>query len=380
MSEPIRVMHVMGHMMGGGVEATVMNHYRHIDRTRVQFDFVVDSDSTVVPREEIETLGGRVFVVPPYKRLPRYLRACEALFREQRPDIVHSNVNALSVFPLAAAKKAGVPIRIAHSHSTAAPGEIAKNTVKNILRPWSRVFPTHLAACSEVAGRWLFGDRAVDEGRVRIIKNAIDLERFSYDSDRRAGKRQELGIAEDQLVVGQVGRLCFQKNQLFTLDVFAEVLKHSPDAVLILVGDGPMRGEIEKKVSDLGIGASVRLLGIRSDTADLYQAFDVLMFPSRYEGLGIAAVEAQAAGLSVLASDFVPQEVRIISNLVSFLPIHDWDISQWVNNITNCTRIGQNTNPQADAMGMIRLAGYDIEQSSAEIIGWYEQLVSQERK
>mgnify|MGYP001287469878 CR=1 FL=1 len=137
--KPIRVAHIMGHMMGGGVEATVMNHYRHIDRSRVQFDFVVDADSTAVPREEIESLGGQVFIVPPYKRLPQYLTACERLFREQKPDIVHSNINSLSVFPLAAAKHAGVHVRIAHSHSTANPREYVKTVAKNVLKAFSQI-------------------------------------------------------------------------------------------------------------------------------------------------------------------------------------------------------------------------------------------------
>ncbi|PLS23808.1 glycosyltransferase, partial [Bifidobacterium imperatoris] len=148
MNVPIRVAQVVGRMMGGGVEATVMNHYRHVDHDRVQFDFIVQDDSTVVPAEEIESLGGRVFEIPSYKRLPAYMKACERLFRELRPSIVHSHMNSLSVFPLKAAKDADVPVRIAHSHSTSNPREYAKTAMKMVLRPFSRVYPTHYAACS----------------------------------------------------------------------------------------------------------------------------------------------------------------------------------------------------------------------------------------
>lgn len=369
-SEPIRVMHIMGHMMGGGVESTVMNHYRHIDRDRVQFDFVVDSDSTVVPREEIESLGGRVFVVPPYKKLPLYSSACEKLFREQKPDIVHSNINALSVFPLRAAKRAGVPIRIAHSHSTANPGEHTKTLVKNVLKPLSKLYPTHLAACSKYSARWLFGDKAVDEDRVHIIKNAIDLDKFSFNPRTRSRKRAELGVTDRQLVIGQVGRMCFQKNQVFTLNVFAEVLKQRPDAVLVFVGDGPMRADVEAKIDMLGIRSNVRQLGVRNDVNELYQAFDVLMFPSTYEGLGMAAVEAQVSGLSVMASDQVPTQAGIIGRLVSFLSLDD--ASTWVAMLVS-TAAGGN---RANELDEVRSQGYSIDDSAEEMCAWYEHLMA----
>jgi glycosyltransferase involved in cell wall biosynthesis len=369
-SELIRVMHIMGHMMGGGVEATGMNHYRHIDRDRVQFDFVVDSDSTVVPREEIETLGGRVFVVPPYKKLPLYSSACEKLFREQKPDIVHSNINALSVFPLRAAKRAGVPIRIAHSHSTANPGEHAKTLVKNVLKPLSKLYPTHLAACSKYSARWLFGDKAVDEDRVHIIKNAIDLDKFSFNPRTRSRKRAELGVTDRQLVIGQVGRMCFQKNQVFTLNVFAEVLKQRPDAVLVFVGDGPMRADVEAKIDMLGIRSNVRQLGVRNDVNELYQAFDVLMFPSTYEGLGMAAVEAQVSGLSVMASDQVPAQAGIIGRLVSFLSLDD--ASKWVAMLVSTAAVGN----RSDEIDEVRSQGYSIDDSAEEMCAWYEHLMA----
>ena len=167
--------------MGGGVEATVMNHYRHIDRSQVQFDFIVQTDSTVVPKDEIESLGGRVFYVPPYSNPVKYVNACRKLFQQIHPRIVHSHMNAVSVFTLMAAKQAGVPVRIAHSHSTSNPNEKAKTLVKYVLRPFSKVYPTHLAACSEYAARWLFGDQVADAKQVHIIHNAIDIDRFTFN-------------------------------------------------------------------------------------------------------------------------------------------------------------------------------------------------------
>jgi glycosyltransferase involved in cell wall biosynthesis len=361
-------MHVMGHMMGGGVEATVMNYYRHIDHARVQFDFVVDSDSTVVPREEIEHLGGRIFVVPPYRQIPRYLRACEALFRREKPDIVHSNINALSVFPLAAAKRAGVPIRIAHSHSTADPKEYKKTFIKNVLKHYSRMYPTHLAACSQYSARWLFGDRTVDMGKVHIVKNAIDLDEFAFNSKARAIKRGELGAYDGQLVIGQVGRMCFQKNQLFVLDVFADVLKRRPEALLVFAGDGELTGSVRAKAHKLGLEKSIRFLGIRDDVHALYQAFDVLVFPSTYEGLGMAAIEAQASGLAVLSSDRVPDEVRVVERLVRMIPLTSPEL--WVDALCAHNIVGT----RASEIGALNAAGYDIAESAEVMCRWYEIL------
>ena len=367
---PIRVAQVVGRMMGGGVEATVMNHYRHIDRSRVQFDFIAQTDSTVVPREEIESLGGRVFFVPPYKNPIAYVNACRRLFKDIKPDIVHSNMNAVSMFTLMAAKQAGVKIRIAHSHSTSNPAERGKTLVKNMLRPFSRVYPTHYAACSDYAARWLFGDKLVDSGAVHLIRNAIDLDQFSYSQQARSQKRSELGIQPDQLVVGQVGRLCFQKNQSFSLKVFAELLKRVPDAVLIIVGDGDSRGELEYQTRSLGITNRVRFLGVRADVAELYSLFDVLLFPSTYEGLGMAAIEAQATGLSVIASDHVPNEAGVIPRLMQRLSL-DEPPAYWADQIIRVSKRHLKRTGQEIELANV---GYDINASAQQLTEWYEKI------
>lgn len=188
MTEPVRVAQVVGKMVGGGVEAVVMNYYRHIDRSKVQFDFLVDSDSTLVPRDEIESLGGRVFEIPPYQHIAEYQRELQRLFKQEGWRIVHSHINALSVFPLRAAKKAGVSVRIAHSHSTSGKGEYAKNALKAVLKTQSNRYPTHRFACSQFAGEWLFGKAAHFE----VVYNAIDLDRFRFNAEARAQARADL--------------------------------------------------------------------------------------------------------------------------------------------------------------------------------------------
>jgi glycosyltransferase involved in cell wall biosynthesis len=304
--------------------------------------------------------------------LPKYLKACEDIFREIRPDIVHSNLNALSVFPLRAAKKAGVPIRIAHSHSTANPKDISKTVVKDVLRPFSKIYPTHLAACSEHAARWLFGSKTYNNGEVVLLKNAIDLTKFNYRQDLRLKKWASLGLEPDQMVIGQVGRVSFQKNQLFTLDVFKQLLLMKPDAVLMMVGDGELMDQVRRKAEKLGISGSVKYLGIRNDVAELYQIFDVLIFPSMYEGLGMAPVEAQATGLPVVLSTNVPAEACIVPDLVTVLSLSK-SIDTWAHAL--CSAASRGRRNRFSRMQALIEAGYDISESADILHRWYINLV-----
>ncbi|OZG49202.1 glycosyltransferase family 1 protein [Bombiscardovia coagulans] len=376
MTKPLHVAQVMGHMSGGGVEQVIMNYYRHIDRSKIQFDFIVDSDSKYIPMEEIKSLNGSIYVVPPYKNLVSYIYACEQIFSKIKPTIVHSNLNSLSVFPLAAAKHAQIPIRIAHCHTVASPiqSENLKAFIKESLKHFSKIYPTHLAACSKSAGEWLFGEKTYNSGKVRIIKNAIDIEKFSFSSQVRKQKREELGIPPHQIVVGQVGRLCKVKNQLFTVKIFAEFLKENPEAVLVIAGDGELRSTLEDKVAALGIENNVRLLGMRTDISELYQAFDVLMFPSMYEGLGLTAIEAQSSGLPVLSSSNLPEDVYVIPELLYPLSL-DEPISAWVDNLRKATVYGRTKRSNKELTFRRKLilqnAGYDINKNSQALASWY---------
>ena len=314
--QPIIVAQVMGKWLGNGVESVIMNYYRHLDHSKVQFDFICDEDSTRIPYDEIKKLGGRVFLVPKYQNLSKYLKALEKLFKENQYHIVHSNINTLSVFPLYAAKKAGVPIRISHSHSTSNPKEWKRNLIKNILRPFSKRYATDYFACSEIAGRYLFGNKDFDQGEVKIIHNAIDIERFKFDEAARKKLRKEFGIKDSTIVIGHVGRFVQQKNHTFLVDVFKEYHKKNPDSKLLLVGSGPLEDEIKKKVERLGLMDSVLFLGQRDDTNKLYSVMDIFCLPSLYEGLGVVGVEAQAAGLPCIFSKDVPIDVMFSKKTV----------------------------------------------------------------
>ena len=369
MSEPIRVAHIIGKVRNGGVESVVMNYYRHIDRTKIQFDFLIDSDFSddvfrTSPLKEAEELGGRVYIIPPYQDLPRYLSELIKVFRREQYQIAHSHLNTLSVFPLYAAKKAGVPIRIAHSHSTAVKGEHVKSMIKYSLRPFAKVFATNYAACSTYAGEWLFGKKALERGEVKIFTNAIDLKQFRYDEKVREETRNELGV-QDRFVIGNVGRFCYQKNQRFSLDVFSEVCKRNPKAVLLFIGDGKDRKIIEEESRKIQKGQVV-FLGSRDDVGRLYPAMDVFLFPTRYEGLGLAAVEAQMCGVKTVVSQAVPSEARISpSTIVMDLCA---GASAWADAVTSPCVV--------EAVPQEIREEYDISFQAEEMVDYYERLLA----
>ena len=312
--KPIIVAQVMGKWLGNGVESVIMNYYRHLDHSKIQFDFICDEDSTRIPYDEIKKLGGRVFLVPKYQKLLKYLKALEKLFKENQYRIVHSNINTLSVFPLYAAKKASVPIRISHSHSTSNPKEWKRNLIKNILRPFSKRYATDYFACSELAGRYLFGNKTFDRGEVKIIHNAIDIDKFRFDEEARKKFRKEFGIKDSTIVIGHVGRFVQQKNHTFLVDVFKEYHEKNPDSKLLLVGSGPLEDKIKKKVEKFGLKNSIIFLGQRNDINKLYSVMDIFCLPSLYEGFGMALLEAQVSNLPCVASTEISKEVELVDN------------------------------------------------------------------
>lgn len=331
--QPIIVGQIIGKYLGGGVESVVMNYYRNIDRSKIQFDFICDEDSNEIPYDEIEKLGGRVILVPPYQKILKYNKELKKILKENNYKIVHSHINTLSVFPLRIAKKCGVPVRIAHSHSTTNKKEWKKNILKQILRPFSKVYATDYMCCSELAGRWLFGDKTYDKGNVYLLKNAIDLEQFKYDKKIREEKRKKLNILDDTLVIGHVGRFVAQKNHMFLIDIFNEIHKQKENSVLLLIGQGPLIDKVKEKVNKLKLNECVYFLGQRNDISELYQAFDIFLLPSLYEGLPVVGVEAQATGLLCELSDAMTKETKVL-NITRFISLNKTS-SEWSKIILN---------------------------------------------
>lgn len=368
-SEPIRIAHIIGKWVGGGVEAVVMNYYKNIDHSKIQFDFICDNDSTNIPYEEIEKLGGKVILIPPYQKVFSYHRQLKKVLKEGNYKIVHSHINTMSVFPLMAAKSAKVPVRIAHSHSTTNKKEWKKNILKQVLRPSSKLFATHYFACTEHAGRWLFGNKEFDKGNVYVLNNAIDLEKFKYDEAKRKKKRKELSIPNNALVIGHIGRFMKQKNHEFLIDVFSEIHKKDGNSILLLAGQGPLMEELKKKVEELKLLNSVIFLGQRDDVADLYQAFDVFMLPSLYEGLGIVLIEAQCAGLPSFASTEVP-EIAKVSNILDFINLTT-SKEIWADIILQSI----NDYKRKDYVKDCQKCGYDIKKEIKKLENKYKEFI-----
>ena len=350
----IRIAHIVGKWVGGGVEAVVMNYYRHIDRNKIQFDFICDDDSTNIPYDEIEKLGGKVILVPGYQKVFKYQKVLRKIFKENNYKIVHSHINTLSVFPLFAAWCAKVPVRIAHSHSTTNKKEWKKNLLKVVLRPFAKVFANEYFACTEHAGRWMFGNNKFDNNKVYVLNNAIDLDLFKYSKKFRNEIRKELNISDDKFVIGHVGRFVAQKNHEFILDIFSEVYKENSNALLVLVGQGPLVEKMKDKCNALNISEAVMFVGQRTDVNKLYQAFDFFLFPSLYEGLGMVAVEAQCAGLSCLCSTEVPMIAKASEN-IEFLKLED-DVNTWKQSILSKL----NVQKRKDCSKEVSTYGYNI--------------------
>ncbi|MEH6891950.1 glycosyltransferase family 1 protein [Bacillus sp. JJ864] len=318
---PLRILHVVVNMNRGGAETLIMNLYRNLDRSKVQFDFLTCKEG--VFDEEIVALGGKVHRVPYVTDVGHtgYIKTLDTFFSShQEYKIVHSHMDKMSGFVLRSAQKAGIPIRIAHSHSTSSEGGIAAKLYKWYAGKFILPCATHLLACSNTAAQWLFAGRA---DMAKILKNGIEYEEFSFSPKIRKQVREELQLHQDTLVIGHVGRFAYPKNHSFLVDVFAQLLLLEPNCILILAGDGPLRLQMEKKVEELDLRDSVKFLGIRNDINRLLQAFDVFVFPSIYEGLPVTLIEAQGAGLPCIISDAVTKEVDLGMNLVEYFPLTD---------------------------------------------------------
>lgn len=362
--EPIRIAQIIGKWLGGGVEAVVMNYYRHIDRNKIQFDFICDEDSTNIPYEEIESLGGKVILIPPYQKVFKYHKELKRVLKEGNYKIVHSHINTLSVFSLFAAKCAGVPVRIAHSHSVIINDkkEYKRNIIKKILRLFSKTFATNYCACSESAAISQFGLKTFKEGKVKIIYNAIDIDKFKFNKQLRAKVRKNLNINDSAIVIGHVGRLVETKNQLFLLDIFNEYNKINKNSFLVLIGQGPMLEQIKIKIKKTNLTEKVLLLGQRNDINELYNAFDCFVFPSLYEGLGMSLIEAQINGLYCIASSRVPLEVKI-SNHLDFVDLSS-SINIWANKV-------KKNNRRLDAVDESTVSKYNIDLQNKSLEDYY---------
>lgn len=360
MSKPIRVLQVVTHMNRGGLETMLMNYYRHIDRTQVQFDFLVHRQARAAYDDEIESLGGVIYRLPrlvPWSR--SYLNALDAFF-ETHPEyqIVHVHQDCLSSVILKAAQKHGVQVRIAHSHNSKQDRNL-KYPIKLWYRQFIPKYSTTLFSCGNKAGKWMFGKHTF-----QLLNNAINTAEYSFDNSRRKQIRTSLGIGNNTFVVGHIGRFSPQKNHTFLIDIFSEIKTQNNNSLLLLVGDGDLRPQIEQKVSDLGLTERVIFTGVRSDVSDLLQAMDAFVFPSNYEGLPVTLVEAQASGLPCFISDKVPYDC-VLTDLVTQVPL-DAPPKKWAAIVMSAqNRKRRNTYNE------IVQAGFDIKANAMWLEAFY---------
>lgn len=326
----IKILHIISSLtIDSGVASFVMNYYRNIDRNEVQFDFLYFDKSDEELLNEIKRLGGNVYFVnkPSLKHILKTYWEFDKFFKNNacKYIAVHLHEVYLVHFIKSFCKKYGIKHLITHAHTTKY-SDNPKNALRNrIMCLGLKHSATDYFACSKAAGEFYYGKEAVESGLVKVIPNAIDLKKYKFNQIIRDKVRKTLNI-EDKFVVGHIGRMAPQKNQKFLLKIFAEVRKENDKAVLLMIGDGILRHEIEKEILDLALADSVILLGIRKDIPELLMAMDIFVLPSLFEGLGIAALEAQATGLKCILSDEIPKEVDCGN--CEFISLNT-DISVW---------------------------------------------------
>jgi len=368
MNEPIRVLQIVSYMDRGGTETLLMNLYRNIDRTKIQFDFLVHNLKEQCFDKEIEALGGKIYRIPRFSpwRFDKQFKEYDKFFKAH-PEykIVHSHIDLNNLGTLRAAYKAGTPTRICHLHCANLSGKNIPFSYrcKKMVLPLISRYLTHRFACSRLSaleGYGRYGDDAI------ILNNGIQTEKFRFIASDRIKKRNELGW-DDKFVVLSVANFVEPKNHRFLIEVFNETLKQRKEALLALAGAGPLQPQIEAQIKELGIGANVQFLGVRNDVPDLLKAADVFLFPSLYEGFGIVAEEAQASGLPVVASDVLPEETRL-TDLIRYVSLSD-SPQRWAQIVLE--EANRERNARETYAEVVKNAGFDISASVEMLTKFY---------
>lgn len=363
----MRILHVVSVMDMGGMENYIMNLYRKIDRSKLQFDFLVHHGRRGIFEDEIEELGGRVYhtTLMDDLNLVNYMRDLNRLFSKNEYRIVHGHLGSTAFFYLGAAKRHGVSARILHSHCPGHPNTV-KGYIKHALFYLSPIYANIRLACSEQAGKYQFRKEAFE-----IVPNGIDVDRFRYDEDMRNDVRRRLGL-EGCFVVGHVGRFYYEKNHAYLLRIFQELKKREIDAVLLLLGGGELMEQTRAQARTMGLQDSVRFMGVIGDCGPYYQAMDTFVLPSIYEALPLTGIEAQCAGLPCLFSEGVSREVKIDAQ-AAFLPIGSENVQMWVDKLLEVQK--RKNGRHRPITGAER---FDAEINAQKMVARYEKLWERE--
>lgn len=364
----IRILQVVSNMDRAGIETMLMNYYRHIDRNEIQFDFLCNKTKPGDYDSEILSMGGRIFHTPglnPFK-YGKYLRYMKKLFTEHPEyNIIHAHNDAFVFYSLYAAKRNNIPTRISHVHSAAFTIDY-KWPLKVLCRLLIPSACTHKWACGKKAGTFYYGNNA----EFHVHNNAIEIEQYVYNAGIRTKLRKEYGL-EDNIVIGHAGRFMWQKNHTFLIDIFAEIHKREPKSKLILLGEGSRMNTIKNKVAKLGLADAVLFMGNVNNASEWYQAFDMFILPSQWEGMPVVGVEAQAADLPVIFSDDITDEVNLLPSTVFMsrkLPASVW--------AEKCLQMICEHKTRTDRSKEIREAGFDIDIESLKLADTYKRFLT----
>lgn len=350
----------------GGMETYILNLIRNMDHEEFQFDFIVNSDGKLACKEEFISFGGTVYPLHG-RRENLILHTIEyrKFFKEHASEYDIIYLQAMSLFninPLIYAKKYGIPNRLIHSHIDSSFDGKIKNVISKRHLKKLDCYTNKYLACSKSAGEWMFPNKKFD-----VIKNAIDTKKFAYRKDVRIRVRKKLNV-ENKVVYGTVGRLSGQKNPLFIVELFAEIHRRNPDTLFIHIGDGELREQMENKIKEFGIEDSYLLLGIQSETQEFYQAMDVFLLPSLFEGLPFVLVEAQCSGLNCFVSDAIKKEAMLVEDIVTYISLQD-SVSQWAD----CIEQKQKNFCRQDRSEEIKNSGYDLEENRKKLEEIFEK-------
>ena len=348
----------------GGIEIFLLNIYKNIDRAKIQFDFVTSSDFVPL-KENFIALGGTLYKIASPVNIIRYWRDLRKLIETNQYEIVHIHKNsAANILPFIICKLAGVKVIVSHAHNTASTKGPFFNALHKINQKILLQLQTNAFACSTLAAQWLYGNLYTAKNNVSILKNGVEVKKFIFNEIIRNEMRASLKL-ENSFVIGHVGRFTKQKNHIFLIDIFTELIKHKSNAVLLLCGLGELEGQIKEKVLKLGLDKRVFFLGERKDVNNIMQAMDVFVFPSLHEGLPLVGIEAQAAGLPIFMADTISSEVKI-SNLVTFLSLND-TVKIWAEKIIEKSELIKRANMATN----IGEQGYDIEKTAKYLENFY---------
>ena len=348
----------------GGIERMVYNFYKNIDRDKVQFDFVVPHDfGKIAFEDEILNMGGRVFRILYSERESLIKsRTCWIDYFKEHPEVVGIHVHAQFpyAFPLSMAKKAKVPLRIFHSHTSN--GDYSKNIIDRVIKKIRQreidTSATLYLACSDNAAKFMFPKK-----EYRWIKNGIEIEKFAFNKKSREEIRGRYGISKDDILLGTVGHLTDVKNPLYSIEILHECVKKNPSIKMVMVGEGHLKNELEKKIKEYGLERHVFFTGAVKDTSKWYQAFDLLLMPSCYEGFPVVLIEAQVAGLKCLVSDRITRDADV-TGLIDFMSI-DMEPTSWAKQIDKIMQ--EKNNVRVEYKEIVEQAGFGIKQVAKEL-------------